>query len=243
MARPRRRRTADDRAVGHVRVSSGEQVVSGLGLTAQRTIIRAEAARRGLTLVAITSDEGISGAAPLAKRPGLTEALDLLQAGKASVLIVAKLDRATRSLSGLVELLALAGRSGWQFIAIDLNIDTTTPIGRAMVLIAGVFAELERSLAGARTKDALAVKKAMGFRLGRPVSLPQASRLRVAELRAAGLTLWEVAAHLEAEGVPTARGGRWRPSIVAGVLDSLALDLETEAIRAALTLQPTQQRR
>jgi len=239
MARPRRRPAAADKAVGHIRVSTGEQAESGLGLAAQTAIIRAEAARRGLNLIAITADEGISGAAPLAKRPGLTEALDLLQAGKASVLIVAKLDRATRSLAGLVELLASAGKGGWQFIAIDMNIDTTTPMGRAMVLIAGVFAELERALASARTTDALAAKKAQGFRLGGPITLPQATRLRVGELRAAGLTLWEVAAHLDAEGLATARGGRWHASTVAGVLTSLALDAEAEATLAAVKPQVT----
>jgi DNA invertase Pin-like site-specific DNA recombinase len=233
MARPRRRPAADNFAVGHVRVSTEEQAVSGLGLAAQTAAIRAEAARRGLTLVAITADEGISGAAPLANRPGLSQAIEMLQAGKAGVLLVAKLDRATRSLAGLVELLALANRGGWQIVAIDMLIDTTTPMGRAMVHIAGVFAELERALASARTKDALAAKKAQGYRLGGPVTLPQATRDRVAELRGAGLTLWEVAAHLEAEGIPTARGGRWRPSTVAGVLSSLALDAEAEAIRAA----------
>jgi len=233
MARPRRRLpAAATRAVGHVRVSTEEQAVSGLGLAAQEASVRAEATRRGLKIIAITADEGISGAVPLTKRPGLTQAIELLQARTADVLIVAKLDRATRSLAGLVELLALAGAGGWQIVAVDMLIDTTTPMGRAMVHIAGVFAELERALASARTTDALAALKAQGVRLGGPITLPQAIRLRVAELRAAGLTLWEVAAHLEAEGAPTARGGRWRPSTVAGVLDSLTLDAETDAIRA-----------
>lgn len=235
MARPRRRPVAEvsNLAVGHIRVSSEEQVISGLGLAAQEASIRAECARRGLTLVAVTADEGISGGAPLAKRPGLTQAIEMLQARKAGVLIVAKLDRATRSLAALVQLLDLSRRGGWAFVAVDMLVDTTSPMGRAMVNMAGVFAELERELIGQRTIDALAVKKAQGCRLGGPVTLPQATRLRVAELRAAGLTLWEVVAHLEAEGVPTARGGRWRPSTVAGVLSSLALDAEAAAIRAA----------
>lgn len=233
MARPRRRRpAAATRAVAHLRVSTEEQAVSGLGLAAQETAVRAEATRRCLTVVAITADEGISGSAPLTKRPGLSQAIEMLQAGKADVLIVAKLDRATRSLAGLVELLALAGAGGWQIVAVDMLIDTTTPMGRAMVHIAGVFAELERALASARTTDALAALKAQGVRLGGPITLPSSTRYRVAELRASGLSLWEVVAHLEAEGIPTARGGRWRPNTVVAVLDSLALDAETEAIRA-----------
>lgn len=83
------------RVIGYVRVSTEEQGVSGAGLQAQRAAIIAECERRGWTLVEIAEDVG-SGKS--LKRPGIRMALDMLAAGDASALVVAKLDRLSRSM-------------------------------------------------------------------------------------------------------------------------------------------------
>lgn len=80
---PRTRKTTDTTTtgiVGYLRVSTEEQVVSGLGLAAQRGAIEAEAARRGLPLLAVHVDAGLSG--KNLARPGLTAALADLDAGR-----------------------------------------------------------------------------------------------------------------------------------------------------------------
>ena len=84
------------RVIGYVRVSTEEQGMSGAGLQAQRAAIIAECERRGWTLVEIAEDVGRSGKD--LKRPGIRAALDMLAAGDASALVVAKLDRLSRSM-------------------------------------------------------------------------------------------------------------------------------------------------
>jgi hypothetical protein len=91
--------------VAYVRVSTGEQAASGLGLDAQRATIAAEADRRGWTIVAWCEDAGAS-AKSMAKRPGLAEALGAIEAGTAAGIVVAKLDRLSRSLVDFAGLMA-----------------------------------------------------------------------------------------------------------------------------------------
>lgn len=212
-------------AITYRRVSTEEQADSGAGLDAQRNSISDTLSARGWTSVADLADEGVSGAVAPGKRPQLAVALHMLAAGEADALIVAKLDRATRSVADLCNLLDLADKQGWDFIALDLGIDTSTPMGRAMAQMSGVFAELERKMIGQRTKDALAVKKANGVRLGRKVEMDEEVRLRIVAEHDAGRSLNGIANTLTAEQVPTARGGvRWYASTISRVIESVALD-------------------
>lgn len=199
--------------MGYLRVSTEEQVVSGPGLAAQRSAIEAEAARRGLPLLAVHVDAGLSG--KNLARPGLTAALADLDAGRGNVLLVAKLDRLSRSVHDATGLLLRADRAGWGLVALDANVDTTTPQGAAMTQVLAVFAELERKLIGQRTKSALAVLKAQGVKLGRPRTLPAAVADRIRGDHAAGESWSAIARALTSEGVPTAQGGlRWYPATV-----------------------------
>lgn len=217
------------RTIAYRRVSTNEQADSGLGLAAQRASIAAAVKNRGADLTAELVDEGVSGSVSPSRRPALAEALAMLAAGDADALMVAKLDRATRSVADLCWLLDLADRQGWDFIALDLGIDTSTPMGRAMAQMAGVFSELERTMIGQRTADALAALKANGRRLGRPVEQDDAIRRRIAEMRSAELSMAAIADILNTEQVPTARGGSWHASTVRRVLVSLELDAEAKA--------------
>jgi len=224
-----RRQVADPtKVVAYLRVSSGEQVVSGLGLEAQEDAIRRGAELRGYSVVATFSDLGISGSVAPEARPGLAAALASARAG-AGTLMVAKLDRLSRSILDFAGLMERSRREGWGLVALDLGVDTATPQGEMMANVMATFAQFERRLIGQRTRDALAVKRAQGHRLGRPLELPEATRRRVVELRASGLTMDAVAEALTAEGIATARGGRWARSIVFAVLRSVALDREGAA--------------
>jgi DNA invertase Pin-like site-specific DNA recombinase len=87
--------------------------------------------------------------------------------------------------------------------------------------VLAVFAHFERRLIGQRTKDALAVKRAQGVRLGRPPVLDAPLRLRIERMRRSGSTLAAIAEVLNTEAVPTAHGGaRWYPSTVRKVLQA-----------------------
>jgi DNA invertase Pin-like site-specific DNA recombinase len=206
------------------RVSTEEQAQSGAGLDAQAACIAATVEGRSWNLVETFTDEGVSGGTEPARRPALSEALDVLDAGKADVLIVAKLDRLSRSVATVAHLLDRAERRGWRVIILDADVDTTSASGRLVANVLGSVAEWERAIIRERTKDALAARKAAGMRLGRPVELPEEVRARIATERASGASLRAIAAGLTADGIPTARAGAWHASTVRAVLASLDLD-------------------
>ncbi len=203
--------------VGYLRVSTAEQAASGLGLDAQRAAITAEAERRGWQVVAFYEDAAAS-AKSMAKRPGLAEALGAIEAGTAAGIVVAKLDRLSRSLVDFAGLMARANAEGWTLVALDLGVDTSTPAGRFLANVMASAAEWEREIIGTRTRDALAAKKAAGATLGRPRLLPDDVRDRIVTAHAAGQSFTAIARDLTAEQVPTAQGGaKWWPSTVRAI--------------------------
>jgi DNA invertase Pin-like site-specific DNA recombinase len=215
--------SATKRVLAYVRVSTEEQKGSGAGLAAQRTAILAECQRRGWSLVDMIEDAGYS--AKDLKRPGVRIALDILREGGADALVVAKLDRLSRSMLDFAGIMAAAQKQGWGLIALDCAVDTTTPAGEAMANVLATFAQFERRLISQRTKDALAVKRAQGVRLGRPRQLPQRVINRILRERDQGKTLTAIAERLNQDRVPTAQGGqRWYPSTVRAVLRSPSND-------------------
>lgn len=200
-------------AVGYARVSTEEQENSGLGLEAQRRVLREESERRGWSLLAIRED--VASGKTRNGRRGLRAALDAVELGEADVLLSARIDRLSRSLRDLIELMDRSVQEGWALVTLDLRVDTTTPHGKAMARMAGVFAELERDLIAERTKAALAVKRAQGARLGRPITMPKDLRQRIKRMNARGLGWTAIARKLNDQDVPTAQGGkRWYPSTV-----------------------------
>ena len=199
--------------LGYVRVSTEEQSDSGAGLEAQRRAIEAECVRRGWQLLEVVEDAGFS--AKDLKRPGIQEALRVLEEGDAKALVAAKLDRLSRSMIDFTALMATAQKQGWALVALDCAVDTTTPAGEAMANVLATFAQFERRLISQRTRDALAVKKSQGVRLGRRATMPKEVVRRIKRERAKGKTLAAIADALNAEGVPTAQGGRrWYPATV-----------------------------
>ncbi|MDV2476625.1 hypothetical protein F8M49_17225 [Rhodococcus zopfii] len=200
--------------IGYGRVSTGRQEVS---LDVQRAAVESEAARRGWDDLMWLEDKGISGAT--VNRASLRAALALLEAGQAEALVCTKVDRLSRTVADFADLLSTAQRQGWNLIVLDLGIDLATPMGRAMAQVAAVFAELERSMIGQRTREALAVKRSQGIRLGRPATTPSDVIARVLRERASGATLQAIADGLNADDVPTAQGGAsWKPGTIAALL-------------------------
>lgn len=219
----KKRKAADPSVVvAYRRVSTDEQAQSGAGLDAQDTTIASEVARRGWTLLETFTDAGISGKS-MNNRPALMEALAAVESGRAGTLVVAKLDRLSRSLLDFAELMEQAQRQGWNLVALDLGIDLSTPAGEFLASVMASAAQWERRIIGQRTKDALAARRSAGVRLGRPTRVPIQVLERIAADRASGLSLRRIAADLSTEGIPTANGGdKWSSSTVQGILVSQA---------------------
>src|SRR5438874_6876281 len=194
------------RVLGYVRVSTEEQSDSGAGLEGQRRAIAAECKRRGWQLLEVIEDAGFS--AKDLKRPGIKEALRVLEEGDAKALVAAKLDRLSRSMIDFTALMATAQKQGWALVALDCAVDATTPAGEAMANVLATFAQFERRLISQRTREALAVKRSQGVRLGRPSTMPPDVVRRIRRERAKGKSLAAIADGLNRDGVPTAQGGR-----------------------------------
>jgi DNA invertase Pin-like site-specific DNA recombinase len=209
----------DRHIIAYMRVSTDEQADSRLGLEAQRTAILVEARRRGWAEADLTFIEDAGYTAKNLNRPGIRAALKALETGEADTLVVAKLDRLTRSMADFTGLLQAAAKHRWALVALDLQVDTTTPNGEAMAYVVAVFANLERRLISDRTKAGLAEAARRGVRLGRPRSLPDDVVDRIVTERRNGGTLQAIADRLTDEGISGAQGGRrWYPSTVRAVL-------------------------
>jgi DNA invertase Pin-like site-specific DNA recombinase len=205
------------RVAAYARVSTTEQGESGAGLEAQRSAIAAVCDARGWTIVYDGHD--VASGKTRRKRPGLDDAIAVCERGDADALIVAKLDRLSRSALDFAALLERAQRRGWDVVALDLGVDTSTPQGEMFAHMLIAFAQYERRLIGQRTKDALAVKQAQGVRLGRVSTLPASVRRRIFRDRANGLSYRAIADRLNAANVPTGQGGRqWYAMTVRTVL-------------------------
>jgi DNA invertase Pin-like site-specific DNA recombinase len=143
------------RAAIYLRVSTGEQTVEN-----QRRDLEAAAAQRGWQIVAVHADEGISGAKGRDRRPGLDAVLKAATRGKIDVLMAWGVDRMGRSLPDLIGTLQELHGARVDLFLHQQAIDTTTPAGRALFGMMGVFAEFERSMIQARVKAGMDRAKA-----------------------------------------------------------------------------------
>lgn len=202
------------RLIAYSRVSTEEQADSGAGLAAQRTALDRAFEYEGWHLVEHIRDEGESGKD--LDRPGLRRALELIAAGDADGIVVAKLDRLTRSVVDFGDLLEWFDVADATFVALDLRLDTSTPTGAMVAHVLVVVAEWERRTIAERTRNAMAAKREAGEATGRPSVLDHPELLaRIQELHSEGLGLTAIARKLTEEGWPTVRGGKqWRASAI-----------------------------
>ena len=221
-------------AIGYIRVSTDDQA---LGPEAQRAALEAWAARNGVDLVAVFEDLGVSGGAPLDKRPGLLAAVDALAEHGAASLVVAKRDRLARDTMAAAMIERLADRAGARIVSADGVGDGDGPESLLMRRIVDAFAEYERALIRGRTRAALAAKKARGELAGKvPFGCRVAADGRtleadageaavvdaVRELRAAGLSIRGIAAELDRRGFRSRAGKALAPTQVARILERAA---------------------
>lgn len=158
----------------YLRVSTGEQTIEN-----QDRVLREVAHRTGWNITAVYKDEGISGAKGRDKRPGFDQLLKAATRREFDMVAAWSVDRLGRSLQDLVGFLAEIQAAGVDLYLHQQAIDTSTPAGRALFQMMGVFAEFERSMIRERVNSGIARAKAKGQRFGRPrVDLEVEARVR-----------------------------------------------------------------
>jgi site-specific DNA recombinase len=223
------------RVIGYVRVSTDRQAERGVSLEAQSEKIRAMSVVHGADLLELIVDGGES--AKSLQRPGIERLLALVDGKKVDAVIVAKLDRLTRSVRDLCALLERFERRGVALISVAESLDTGSAAGRLVLNIMTAVSQWEREAIGERTRDALGHKKRNGERVGNiaygyrlaadgghvePDDAEQAAIAAIRGLRASGRTLRQIAVDLNREGRRTRRGSEWRLESVARVLECCA---------------------
>lgn len=230
--------TDPSRVVLYARVSTEEQSNDGISIDAQDAAMRRYCEHRGLTVVEIVRELGVSASMPLAKRPGGARVLSLIAAREAGGVVAIKLDRLFRDAHDCLGVTKAWDADGVAMHLIEMNVDTTTAMGRLFLIMLAGVAESERRLISERTKAALAHLRTQGVRPGPArfghkhlderdargrriavvVDAEWATIERARELRAEGHSLRAIAAALTSEGRTTKRGGKWFASTVRGVL-------------------------
>ena len=217
-------------AIGYARVSTDKQADKRISLEAQAEKIRAMAVVHGATLLDMVQDGGES--AKTLNRPGLQRVLKLVDQRQVRAVIVAKLDRLTRSVKDLCELLELFERRGVALISVAESLDTSSAGGRLVINIMAAVSQWEREAIGERTRDALQHKRSQGERVGNiafgyrlaadgkhvePDASEQAVMGEIRRLRNAGTSLRRIAAALNSRALRTRRGTAWRLEHVARI--------------------------
>lgn len=218
------------RAIVYIRVSPRSDGSGSLSLEDQRRKALQFAALYGIEIVATVEDRYES--AKTLDRPGLRRVLGMLEAGEADGVIVAKLDRLTRSVRGLGELFEqYFGTGRFALCSVGEQLDTRTASGRLVANILASVAQWERETISERTSAALQVKAKrcervggipFGFQLGaggklEPNPTERSVVKRVQDMRRNGETFRSIVATLNCEQVP-ARGKRWHLNSVARML-------------------------
>jgi DNA invertase Pin-like site-specific DNA recombinase len=223
------------RVIGYVRVSTPDQAENGVSLDAQCERIRLFCGLYDHELAEIIVDAGESGKSM--DRVGIQQVLRVLRAGAADGIVVMKLDRLTRSIADLQDLVQEFFVEGAptprRLFSVGEHLDTTTANGRMMVNLLMVIAQWERETIGERTKEALGYKKSIGQRVG---SIPygweladdgftlksnqreQSAIVIAKELKREGLSLRAIGEKLMDMGYHQRNGSTWKPQTIKNLL-------------------------
>jgi len=219
------------RAIGYIRVSTDKQADRGVSLDAQSEKVRAMAVVQGAELVDVIVDAGES--AKSLSRPGMARLLFLVDTGAVDTVIIAKLDRLTRSVKDLAELLERLTRRGVSLVSVAESLDTGSASGRLVLNIMVSVSQWEREAIGERTRDAMRHKKSKlefvgnapyGYRQAadkrhvEPEPGEQAILERIQRLRKGGKSLRKIAEQLNRLKIRTRQGSPWRHEYVARLL-------------------------
>lgn len=218
------------KAIGYVRVSTSDQVESGLSLQHQESKIRAYCEALDIDLTSVYVDAGYS--AKSLNRPAMQQVLELVKTKSVDGVVILKLDRLTRSVKDLGELIELIEKKGVALVSVQDSINTTTAAGRLCLNMLASISQWEREAISERTSAALQIKKASGQRVGTiPYGfdladdgvnlIENAAEQKALELirllRERGLSFNKIAADLTRRGIVTKKGCKWAAQTVSNL--------------------------
>ena len=223
------------KAIGYVRVSTGDQADSGLSLQHQKNKIKAYCEAMDIELSDIMIDAGYSAKSLI--RPAMQHVLELVKTKAVDAIVILKLDRLTRSVKDLGELVELIEKKGVALVSVQDSINTTTAAGRLCLNMLASISQWEREAISERTSAALQVKKASGQRVGTipfgynladdGISLIENSDEQktlnlIRQLRDRGMSFNRIAADLTRRGIATKKGGKWFAKTVSNLCQGAA---------------------
>lgn len=232
------KRDTATRVAGYVRVSTEEQARGGSSMDAQELKIRAYCALYELELIDIIRDPGESG--KNLERPGVQALLEELRRKRVDGIVIAKLDRLTRSIRDWADLIEefFSEKAGRRLFSVNDSIDTRSASGRLVLNVLMTVAQWEREIIGERTHETLQSKIARGERCGKvrfgfdlaadgkqlvPNQAQQAVIAMMREWRAQGKTYRDLVRMLSEMGLETKEGNRiWLPSTIKRILERTA---------------------
>jgi DNA invertase Pin-like site-specific DNA recombinase len=237
--------------VAYIRVSTDAQV-DGYGLESQTQALTAWAKANGHRVIEVFSDEGVSGTTDAFDRDGLSSAIEAIEVGSADGLLVARMDRLARALTVQEAILAhvwqLKGRvftaDGGEVMADDPD----DPLRTFLRLVVGSAAQLDRALIVKRLRDGRRIKAEQGgYVAGAPRygwraeggelvedAAEQTVIARMVAMRSTGSSLNAITSALNAEGLPSKRGGIWRADSVSRMVDPAARESARRRVEVAL---------
>jgi len=215
----------------YLRVSTSEQAEEGFSISAQKERLRAYVQSQGWTISSIYEDAGFSGGS--FNRPAFTRMREDMKRDAFDLLLVYKLDRLSRNMRDLSNLIHEMDNSGIYFKSATEPFDTTTPAGKLIFNMLGSVAEFERGMIAERVRMGMTEKaREGGGLLG--FSHPYGYRISDGELRVIedearnvrgiyrrcimGLSLGEIAEELNSAGIQSKKGGKWRKQPVSNIL-------------------------
>ena len=194
------------KAALYVRVSTDTQTIEN-----QRLVLEEVAQRSGWDVVHTFADEGISGAKGRDKRPGYDALLKAVSRREIDIVAAWSVDRLGRSLPDLVSFLSDIQSKGCDLYLHQQAVDTSTPSGRMLFQMLGVFAEFERAIIRSRIVAAHERCRSKGIRIGRPPT-PVSRLEKIEKALKRGLSVRKAAAET---GVSTATVMRVKRSMTA----------------------------
>src|SRR5450432_708666 len=221
------------RAIGYIRVSTDKQADHGVSLQAQEAKIRAMAVVQGAEIIELIVDGGES--AKNLNRPGMEKLLALVDERKVDIVLIAKLDRLTRSVKDLAELLERFQKRGVSLVSVAESLDTGSAAGRLVINIMTAVSQWEREAIGERTRDAMQHKRANGQCVGNlaygyrisadgehvePEPTEQAALAQIRGLRQQGRSLRAIAAALNGQALRTRRGTGYRHDHILRIISA-----------------------
>jgi len=218
------------KAIGYVRVSTEEQVLTGVSLDSQEEKIKAYCIAKEWDLTRVIRDEGYS--AKDLNRPGMQEIIEGCKRKDFDVVVILKLDRLTRSVKDLGYLVEdIFQKNEVAFSSLQDNFDTATANGRMVMNILATLAQWERDIISERTRDAMsfmrrdlklvgAVPFGYDCNNGSLSINPEEGVIvqKMIALRKRGRSYQKIATHLNAKEIPSKNGGKWYPKTVMGIL-------------------------